>query len=154
MGKRTRYEREAEPEPGLDISSLIDVSFLLITFLLVTSTLAPREVDIGISLPSDIVATEPSEQRPLTLKLNSDGTVVAEPATNPQSLGSATADFEFPELKSRLDTYMQATSQLRQEPFIVLQADDQADQQMLMNVFNAIYDVGIKNVTLSGFSPE
>lgn len=149
-----RYQREEEPEPGLDISSLIDVSFLLITFFLVTSTLSPREVDIGISLPSDLAVSEPSEQRPLTIKLNSDGSVVAEPATNPQSLGKANPDFEFPELKSRLTTYKEAASQLRQEPFIVLQADDEADQQMLMNVFNAIYDVGIRSVTLSGFTSQ
>ena len=154
MAKKNRYEREAEPEPQMDISSLIDVSFLLITFFLVSSTLAPREVDIGISLPSDISQTDSTEQRPLTLKLNADGTVVAEPSKNPQSLGTATADFQFPELKSRLETYVQASSQLRQEPFIILQADDQADQQMLMNVFNVIYEVGVKNVTLSGFKPE
>ncbi len=151
MGRK-RFQREEEPEPNLDISSMIDVSFLLIIYFLVTSSLQPKEVDLGISLPSDNIVTEPSEQRPLTIKLNSDGSVVAEPATNPQSLGKANANFEFPELKSRLTTYKEASSQLRQEPFIVLQADDAADQQMLTNVFNAIYDVGIKSVTLSGFS--
>jgi biopolymer transport protein ExbD len=151
MARRARYEREAEPEPGLDISSLIDVSFLLITFFLVTSTLSPREVDVGISLPSDQAVSEPSEQRPLTLKLNEDGTVIAEPSTNPQSLGRA-VNFEFPELKARLSAYNDAAKQLRQKPFIVLQADDNANQQMLMDVFNVIYDLGITNVTLSGFS--
>lgn len=130
---------------------MIDVSFLLITFFLVTSTLMPREVDVGISLPSDVAVSEPSEQRPLTLKLNQDGTVIAEPSTNPQSLGRA-VNFEFPELKARLSTYNDAAIQLRQKPFIVLQADDNANQQMLMDVFNVIYDLGITNVTLSGFT--
>lgn len=148
---RKRYNREEEPEPQLDISSMIDVSFLLITYFLVTSSLQPQEVDVGIRLPSDSVVSEQREQRPLTLKLNSDGSVIAEPNTSAQSLGKAGADFSFPELKSRLETYKTMTDQLRTEPYVVLMADDDANQQDLMNVFNAIYDVKITSVTLSGF---
>lgn len=150
MGRK-RFQREEEPEPNLDISSMIDVSFLLICYFLVTTSLQPKEVDVGIRLPSDSVVSEQREQRPLTLKLNSDGSVVAEPNTTAQSLGKAGADFSFPELKSRLETYKTMTDQLRTEPYVVLMADDDANQQDLMNVFNAIYDVKITSVTLSGF---
>lgn len=148
---RKRFEREEEPGPNLDISSMIDVSFLLICYFLVTTSLQPKEVDVGIRLPSDSAIQEQREQRPLTLKLNSDGSVVAEPNSNAQSLGKAGADYTFPELKSRLETYKTMANQLSAEPFVVLMAEDDANQQDLMNVFNAIYEVGITTVTLSGF---
>ena len=79
---------------------------------------------------------------------------MAEPQTSNQMLGKANPDFDFPGLKSRLLTYQQLASQTRQEPFVVIFADDGADNQMLMNVFNAIYEVGITSVTLSGFTKE
>lgn len=151
-GKKKIYRREEDDEPGLDISSLIDVSFQLLIYFLVTTTLQPKEVDVGLSLPSSAMAETPPEQRPLTLKLNSDGSVIAQPNTNSESLGSAAADYKFPQLVSRLETYKQMAESTRQEPFIVIQAEDDADQQSLMNVFNAIAQVEIRNVTLSGFT--
>ncbi|MFM7182870.1 MAG: ExbD/TolR family protein [Verrucomicrobiales bacterium] len=135
----------------LDISSMIDVSFLLICYFLVTTSLKPQEVDLGLRLPSDSTPVQDVEQRPLTLKLNSDGSVIAEPNTNAQPLGNAGADFTFPELKSRLETYKTMATQLRADPFVVIMADDEANNQDMMNVFNAIYEVGITSVTLSGF---
>jgi hypothetical protein len=37
-------------QPALDISSLIDVCFLLLIYFLVTSTITPRETDLGMAL--------------------------------------------------------------------------------------------------------
>lgn len=142
---------DEEEEPTLDISSLIDVSFLLLIYFLVTSSLQPKEVDLGLSLPSDVVPPTPTEQRPLTLRLNADGSVVADPAGNPQPLGEADEDFKFPELIARLQTYKSASDQRGQQAFVVLIADDNANTQSMFNVFNAITGVGITNVTLSGF---
>jgi biopolymer transport protein ExbD len=150
MGRK-RFQREEEPDAVLDISSMIDVSFLLICYFLVTTSLKPKEVDLGLRLPSDSTIVTEQEQRPLTLKLNSDGSVIAEPNTNAQSLGKAGADYTFPELKSRLETYKTMATQLRAEPFVVIMAEDDANNQDMMNVFNAIYEVGITTVTLSGF---
>jgi biopolymer transport protein ExbD len=44
----------------LDISSLIDVCFLLLIYFLVTSTIKPRETDLGMALP----AANPSNEQP------------------------------------------------------------------------------------------
>jgi len=152
MARRIRSRpAEEEDEPTLDISSLIDVSFLLLIYFLVTSSLRPKEVDLGLSLPTDMAPPPPTAERPLTLRLNEDGSVVADPAGNPQPLGIANEEFRFPELTARLETYKNAQEQRGQNAFVVLMADDNATNQSLFNVFNAITGVGITNVTLSGF---
>ena len=52
MARHKRRAKEAASEPELDISSLIDVCFLLLIYFLVTSTITPREQDLGMSLPA------------------------------------------------------------------------------------------------------
>ena len=42
-----------DDEPGLEIAPLIDVSFLLLIYFLVTSTLEKREADLGLTLPTE-----------------------------------------------------------------------------------------------------
>ena len=51
MARHKRQQLEPEEEPALDISSLIDVCFLLLIYFLVTSTIKPRESDLGLQLP-------------------------------------------------------------------------------------------------------
>ena len=40
-----------EGEAVVDVSSLIDVCFLLLVFFMVTVTIAPRESDLELKLP-------------------------------------------------------------------------------------------------------
>jgi len=152
MARRKRLEREEESQPVLDISSLIDVSFLLLIYFLVTSTLQPREVDTGLSLPTDAPPVEVVEQRPLELQLNPDGSVIADPDGTPDNLGMADENYHFGPLRDRLVTYKGIVEQSNMEPFVVLRADDNADHQKLMNVLNTIAGAGIDTVTLTGFT--
>ncbi len=149
--RKIRIQGDEEEEPTLDISSLIDVSFLLLIYFLVTATLQPQEVDVGLSLPSMMTPPSSTEERPLTLRLNDDGSVVADPAGTPQQLGTPTEDFEFPELSARLQTFKNLADQRNWNAMVVLMADDNANHQQLMSVFNAITGAGITDVTLSGF---
>lgn len=40
-------------DPMLDISPMIDLSFLLLVYFLATSTLEPVESDLGMTMPGD-----------------------------------------------------------------------------------------------------
>ena len=60
---RHRRRPVEEAEPVLDMSSLIDVSFLLLIYFLVTSTLDPKEADLGMKLPT----TETSAANPVEI---------------------------------------------------------------------------------------
>ena len=48
MAKKKRYRPDGDNDPELDISSLVDVAFLLLIYFLVTSTLRPDETDLSI----------------------------------------------------------------------------------------------------------
>jgi biopolymer transport protein ExbD len=69
MARHRKYEAEEDAEPGLDISSLIDVCFLLLIYFLVTSTITPRESDLGMALPAANPSTEQPEIEPLFIRI-------------------------------------------------------------------------------------
>ncbi len=50
--RRKRNVHVNDDEPALDISSLIDVCFLLLIYFIVTSTMQPREQDLPMTLPT------------------------------------------------------------------------------------------------------
>ena len=63
----------------LDMSSLIDVVFLLLIYFLVTASLIKKEADIGFMLPAN-VAVEDMQEIPLevVIQITADGTVQVE----------------------------------------------------------------------------
>ena len=63
----------------LDMSSLIDVVFLLLIYFLVTASLIKKEADIGFMLPAD-VAVEDMQEIPVEvlIEITIDGTVRVE----------------------------------------------------------------------------
>ena len=48
MARHKKSIVQDEGNPELDISSLIDVCFLLLIYFIVTSTITPREQDLGM----------------------------------------------------------------------------------------------------------
>ena len=52
MARHKKYFHENTADPELDISSLIDVCFLLLIYFIVTSSVTIRESDLAMSLPA------------------------------------------------------------------------------------------------------
>ena len=63
-----------EDGPHLDVSSLVDVCFLLLVFFLVTSVITKKEQDLDMKLPTRYENIE-SVVDPLLLTLKNDGKV-------------------------------------------------------------------------------
>jgi biopolymer transport protein ExbD len=63
----------------LDMSSLIDVVFLLLIYFLVTASLIKKEADIGFMLPAN-VAVEDMQEIPVEvlIEITADGTIQVE----------------------------------------------------------------------------
>ena len=59
------------------MSSLIDVSFLLMIYFIVTSTLDPIESDLKMSLPTSISCTIAVDFDPLRIEVNETGGILA-----------------------------------------------------------------------------
>lgn len=80
MARSKKYEIEEMEEPSLDISSLIDVSFLLLIYFLVTSTLEPRESDLSMELPTDTGKASNIKIDPLKVRVTVLGDLYCRPS--------------------------------------------------------------------------
>ncbi len=151
MAGRRQVAEEADPE--LDMSSLIDVSFLLLIYFLVTSTLDPKEADLGMTMPTNNSSGSAEvEIDQMTVEVNSSGHIVL----NDEVLDTDPATREVPMLLDRLRTYAESARLTDSKPMVIIAADDAAKGQRFIDVLNALADkdVGISNVTITGFTEE
>ena len=140
-----------EPDPLLDMSPMIDLSFLLLIYFLVTSTLEPVEADLAMTMPtsnSDGSAAEVQIDQ-MTVQVNAAGNIVL----NDEILDTDPTTREVPLLLDRLRTYAESAKLTESKPMVIIAADDAAKGQRCIDVLNALADksVNIRNVTISGF---
>ncbi|MDA7921539.1 biopolymer transporter ExbD [Verrucomicrobiales bacterium] len=148
-----RRQAPEETDPELDMSSLIDVSFLLLIYFLVTSTLDPKEADLGMTMPTNNSSgSSEVEIDQMTVEVNSSGHIVL----NDEVLDTDPATREVPMLLDRLKTYAESAALTDSKPMVIIAADDAAKGQRFIDVLNALADeaVGISNVTITGFTEE
>jgi len=141
MAKKKRYEPEQVEEPALDISSLIDVSFLLLIYFLVTSTLDPRESDLSMEMPMDSGKASSIQIDPLKIRLTAAGQI--------SIADQIMADDA--QIEAELDRYKQLTDATNKKPLVIVTSDDAAKQQRFIDLMNGLAKVGITTITLSGF---
>ncbi len=148
-----RRKAPKEENPELDMSSLIDVSFLLLIYFLVTSTLDPKETDLGMTMPTN-TSSSPSEVEidQMTVEVNSSGHIVL----NDEVLDTDIDNHEVPLLLDRLRTYAESARLTDSQPMVIIAADDASKGQRFVDVLNALSDkqVDIRNVTITGFKDE
>ena len=150
MARHRKYEAPEEDEPGLDISSLIDVCFLLLIYFLVTSTITPRESDLGMQLPAN--NPDPSlqpELDPIFIRIDANGLISTGVGTSVQPLDSDVNVREVPLLRGQLDLYASAARAANQTPLVQVYAEGEASQQRVIDVLNALAAVNITSVTFT-----
>ncbi|MDF1755714.1 MAG: biopolymer transporter ExbD [Verrucomicrobiales bacterium] len=136
--------------PTLDMSSLIDVSFLLLIYFLATSTLDPKESDLGMTLP-EIPKGSPIHQEvdPMEIEVDSEGRILV----NREVIDSDANSRDVPVLLDRLATYADSARLIDTEPVVIISAADSSKGQRFVDVINALAHrrVAIRKVTVSGF---
>ena len=76
MPRRKRGLEAEEDEPSVDISSLIDVCFLLLIYFIITATIAEPESDLILALPSSSSdSAEKPEIDPAFFHVLQDGSI-------------------------------------------------------------------------------
>lgn len=153
MIRRIRRQSQEETFQGLDISSLIDVSFLLLIYFLVTSTLDPREADLGLDL-----ATPPQETTPVVdflpdpplITLDENGIVSLET----EILDSDSRSRKLVLLEDRMKTYVEAyrVTDADGSPSVIFDASDSVSGQRFIDVINCLTGVGITQIALKDWS--
>ncbi len=149
MARHRKYEAAEEADPALDISSLIDVCFLLLIYFLVTSTITPRESDLGMALPAANPSTEQPEIEPMFIRIEANGAIYTGTGASQQAMDSDVSARELPLLRGQLDMYSSAARAANSKPLVQIYADGGATQQRVIDVLNALAGVGINSVTFT-----
>jgi biopolymer transport protein ExbD len=150
MARHRKYEAQEDPNPELDISSLIDVCFLLLIYFIVTSTIAPRETDLGMALPA--ANPTPQEQpdiEPLFIRIEANGSIFTGIGPDQLAMDTDTSARELPLLLAQLDMYASAARAADATPLVQIHADEESSQQRVIDVLNALAAVKINTVTFT-----
>ena len=132
-------------EPTLDISSLIDVCFLLLIYFLVTTTIQPREQDLKMTLPAPFEG-DPITLEPMLIEVRQGGEVVVNPGDAAELYESDVDSRLLPQLKSRLGMF--AGMGPSGAPKVMLRVHDEVNQQRYIDVINCLAGAGIQDIAL------
>lgn len=149
MARHKKSAREPEPDPELDISSLIDVCFLLLIYFIVTSTITPRETDLGMALPASTPRTEQPKIEPMFIRVDAAGAIYVGTGASQQALDTDSSAREVPLLDSQLELYSQAARSAGNNPLVQIYVDPGATQQRVIDVLNALAGQNITSVTFT-----
>ena len=145
--KATRnYLLQTEEEVApVDISSLIDVCFLLLIYFLVTATIMPRESDLDLQLP------EPGESLPaedLVMRLNVESTgavSMAQETGLAETLDTDGESRKLPLLKEKINLMQMAAAP--NDLLVQIDVEDDASHQRFIDVMNCLTEMEIGKVS-------
>lgn len=148
--RRKKIQAPEEDEPMLDISSLIDVCFLLLIYFLVTTTITKKEQDLNMTLPAMAQSNNVSEIRPLLIRLEANGFVYLQSDGAPEELVEQDPDQrKLDNLEPRLKLYASSAKASNSEPVVQVYVDGEAKQQRVIDVLNALAGAEISTVTFT-----
>lgn len=149
MARKKVSDTLEDDEPGLDISSLIDVCFLLLIYFIVTTTIQPREQDLKMQLPAAAPSETPPTLEPVFIKIEKSGTISLNTGPSQETVESETDNRKLTYLYERLDSYASAARAGGGEPIVQVWADGEAQQQRIIDVLNCLASLGISKVTFT-----
>ena len=149
MSRKKKSDNLEEDAPGLDISSLIDVCFLLLIYFLVTTTIQPREQDLNMKLPAAAPSAAPSVLAPMFIKVDQGGRIFVNAGPAEEEVESDPNVHLLPELTSRLLSYTATARASGQEPVVQIKVNEEAKQQRVVDVLNCLASVKIRAVTFT-----
>lgn len=150
MARHRKLISESEAETTLDVSSLIDVCFLLLIYFIVTSSITPREHDLKLTLPGPgITDIKLPPIPPMVLRINEEGVVFTGSGNSEQVLDTDPNSRDLPLLLGLLDLYSAAARSANDTPSVLLEVNENVRQQRLIDVLNAFAATGISSVAFN-----
>jgi biopolymer transport protein ExbD len=149
MARHKKVEALEEDEPALDISSLIDCTFLLLIYFLVTTTIQKREQDLDMTLPASASTDAVPDIEPKFIKVDANGAISVGAGAAQIPMDSDPDSRDLPLLTADLRTYASAAKSAGSKPLVQLYVDGGANQQRVIDVLNVLAGVEITNVTFT-----
>lgn len=154
MARRKRPNKAEDDEPKLDISSMIDATFLLLIYFLVTTTILPREQDIQMTLPAAAPSEKPPEIDPKLISIDANGAIFVGSGSGMIPMDSDTNDRSVPKLHDDLKSYADIANSAGTTPLVQIYVDGAARQQRVIDVLNALTSVKISKVTFTDLTND
>lgn len=139
----------AEDSPKLDISSMIDATFLLLIYFLITTTILPREQDITMALPGRTTLDTPVKLDPKIITIEGNGTIFTGAKANRIPMDTDPNLRNVPKLLAELNHYYHTARAIGSTPLVQIHADNDASHQRVLDVINALTKTGITHVTFT-----
>ena len=136
-----------DEEPGMNVSSLIDVAFLLLAFFLVASNLVKQEADLSMALPGLEAAPGGAPVRidQMLIMIKADGTI----EVNQELSETDPNNREVPDLAERLRRYAFSAEIAESDALVIVDCADDVPEKRFIDVLNACNKAGIKNISLT-----
>lgn len=146
--KRNRTTREQAGEgTTLEISSLIDICFLLLIYFLVATTIQKKETDLPLQLPEERGGADVPDS-PYVIRVDVNGAVQSGSGNFVELLDTNVGSRDMPLLLTALRMYALGVRAGMREPAVRLIVDDGAQQQRVIDVLNAVVEAKIAVVAI------
>lgn len=150
MARRKKMQELDADEPGMDISSLIDVCFLLLIYFIVTTTIVKKEQQMSTSLPSTTPSETPPDLAPMLILLEANGQISIKNETGVVELIESDPDsLVLPNLSERLQIHKDAADLGSQKALVQIRVDGESGFQRVTDVLSALAGAKITDITFT-----
>ncbi|MEG0024792.1 MAG: biopolymer transporter ExbD [Akkermansia sp.] len=153
MARHKKMEHAEDEDPGLDISSLIDVCFLLLIYFIVATTLV-QERKLEMAMPGGVSSAEAKAVEPGLVRIDEGGTIYWGKPENQLVVDSDVHNHELPVLVDALNNLKTAAEAVDTKPVVQLWVESGVPHQRVIDVLNALAKAGIKSVGLTNFKDD
>ena len=153
--RRKRGESPSEESPVIDISSFIDVCFLLLIYFVVTSIIAEEESDLMLKLPYPRPDGKSHEIDPAFFHITEDGSINRiENHESPKSVVGVgyvdcrhrkSTDSIMEQLDREIESYVGIAGD---KAVVKVKVDAAAKVQHAVDLFNILSKHGVEKITL------
>ena len=131
-----KFSNESKQGPKLNMTSLIDVVFLLLIFFMVTTTFE-KQAKLEIQLPEATEKIKNQAPSQIVISISQKGAIYL---NNNELLNS-----QYDSIASGLNRMVQG----EQKPPIVIRADADAAHKHVVTVMNVLADMGFASVSIA-----
>ena len=149
MARHKKGKALEDDEPVLDISSLIDICFLLLIYFLVTTTIVRSETDTNMQLPAAAPSDDIPEIKPMFIRIDNEGIIFLNSGPAQERLDDDPESRELPLLSGRLGAYADGARAAGQEPLVQVYVDGEAEHQRAIDVIDTLRSKDISKVTFT-----
>lgn len=138
---------DSDSPPRLQLAALIDMSFLMLIFFMVSATLQKQEADLDLLLPgvSLEAAATMSRVEPMHVAIDDHGII----RVNGSRLVTPNAAHVLPALTDRLRRYATVVNLSGADPQVSIRCSGAAAEQRFIDVLNACRRAGIESIQLT-----